>query len=368
MGRILITLLLAVTAGAACSKPAVASEEDPGRKEEAKMMTVHFLNSSNFELRVSQKGSRPDLIHHFTRQFNTDPVNFGDGQSKTMVTSDVWYPNSINIDGQTECIQGNLNMIFQVDPSVPGFERETTHVGAGHGCEIVREQHFYADGVEFDPTSKFEDIHCSRLKVTLHSDCYAVDDAQPGHRSDHGLPKLDAEGNPIPELEHSYSAEYLPENVIEWDNKGIVRRDGLKFKQLHGAMCQGKAKYFNKVTINDSVESTDSFTYNEDHQAVVTPLIPGGPNFSLNTYQTGSSVKLWGKDITIRQTMTQKGARTGRDNYLFFIFYRGSDTNELDRLKVYQMPVKTVYQFKDNAETFNDGDVIEVHVKREIEY
>lgn len=98
------------------------------------------------------------------------------------------------------------------------------------------------------------------------------------------------------------------------------------------------------------------------------PLLPGCPNYSINTYQTGSTVELWGKDITIRQTMTQKGGRTGRDNYLFFIFYRGSDGNELDRLKVYQMPVKTVYQFKDDAETFNDGDVIEVHVRREIEY
>lgn len=359
---VLIALLLCIS----CEKPAGGTE--PEHDLQPGNITVHYLNAKNFEVRIKQVGSKPDLIHNFTRQFNTDTATYGEGQKKTLVTTDVWYPNSIRIDGQTESIQGNLNMIYLVDPTVPGFERETTHVGAGHGCELAREQHFYAGNLEIDPTKPFEDVICNSFKVTLLSDCYAVDDAQPGHKSDHAMPKLDADGERIIELTHSYEAEYRPDNTIEWDNKGVVRRNGIRFKQLHGAMCQGKAKYFNKATVDSSMEKCCKFHYDPDHHAVVSPVLPGGPNFSIDTYQTGSTITLWGKDITIEQTMTQTGSRAGRDNYLFFIFYRGSDTNELDRLKVYQMPVKTVYQFKEDAETFNDGDEINVHIVRKIEY
>lgn len=350
----------------ACGKQPQADGDDGAVP--AVKMTLHRTSSSGFELLVPQADGSTVLVHHFTHHCYSNALNYGDGKQKTILCGDVWYPDSIKKQGEAECIQGNLNFIYYVNPKLAGFENEECHVGAGHGCEIKNTQNFYADGVEFDPGADFSDFECSEFRVVLDANVYAVDVTQPGHKSSRALPKLDDEGNLVLTAVHKYDAVYRPDNTIEWDNSLTIKRDGIQFKQAHGGMLQGKAQFFNMVTIGDAQESTNKFTYDASHTVTTTP-IGTCPKFDVKRFHNTDWLRLYGKGITVTQTMTQPGARS-TENYLMFTFYSGASTDDptLDRLKVYMQPVRSVDQFgAAGAETFQAGDEIKVHLKRVIE-
>jgi hypothetical protein len=84
---------------------------------------------------------------------------------------------------------------------------------------------------------------------------------------------------------------------------------------------------------------------------------------SSNVYQKAAAVLLTGDKYSIYQKMQQGGERSDKC-YELMQFYRGTGDNR--RLKVYQQPCKTTPQFSGEAEVFNDGDSIKVHVERVI--
>lgn len=363
-----VLFLAAFIAGSACGKQSQASGEGGGGKPEPVKMSIRYISSNTFEIRVPQPPGNEVLVHRFVRQYYSNTLAYGESQHKTLVCADVWYPNSIYFDGEPECIQGNLNFIYLVNDKVAGFENEGCHVGAGHGCEIKNSQLFYADGEAFDPSTNFGEIECEEFRVVLDANCYAVDVTQEGHKSGRALLKLDSSGNPILTAQHSYDALYKPDNTIEWDNSLTIHRNGLQFKQAHGGMLQGKAKSFNMITIGDENQSTNKFVYNADHNCTITP-IGNCPKFDVNRFHTASWVKMFGKGITVTQTMEQPAPRSA-ENYLMFIFYSGasSDDSSLDRCKVYMQPMRGVDHFSTaNAEIFDKGDILRAHLKRTIE-
>ena len=353
----------------ACGKSSQAGGEE-GKEDPAPAikMTVRKTSNTSFDVFVPQADGSTVLVHHFVHQYYSNALNYGEGQQKTILCGDVWYPEYIKRQGEPDCIQGNLNFIFYTNPKIEGFENEECHVGAGHGCEIKNSQKFYADGVEFDPETSFTDIECGELRIVLDANVYAVDVTQPGHKSSRALPKLDADGNLVLTAVHKYDAVYKPDNTIEWDNSLTVKRNGLQFKQAHGGMLQGKAAFFNMVTIGDENESTNKWVYSSDHVVTTTP-IGNCPKFDSSRFHKASWLKIFGKGITVTQTMTQAAPRSS-ENYLMFIFYSGASTNDstMDRMKVYQQPVRSIDHFGSaGAETFNAGDEIKVHLKRTIE-
>ena len=366
--KLLSVLLTAgLLTGTACGKQTQDKGEVTPEPEPLKM-TIHRTSATSFDVLVPQTDDKDVLVHHFVHQYYSSALNYGNGKQKTILCGDVWYPEYIKKQGELDCIQGNLNFIFYTNPNIAGYENEACHVGAGHGCEIRNSQKFYADGTEFDPDSSFEDIECSELRIVLNSNVYAVDATQPGHKSSRALPKLDAEGNLVLTAVHDYDAVYKTDNTIEWDNSLEIKRDNLQFKQAHGGMLQGKAQFFNMVTIGDENESTNKFTYDASHNVTTTP-IGNCPKFDGSRFHKASWLKMFGKGITVTQTMSQAGDRSG-ENYLMFIFYSGASTNDptMDRLKVYMQPVKSIDHFgAAGAEFFNKGDKIQVHLKRTIE-
>ena len=320
---------------------------------------IHFVNNGKFEVFVPNSTGRC-LKHEFLRQYNIDTIG-----SKTLVTADVWYPSEIYLKSNV-VIQGNLNFIYKLEDSVAGFENEGSHVGAGHGCEVMVSQKFFADGVEFVPTEQFNDIECDVFRIVLKANDYAIDTTLPGFRSEHALPKLDATGNPIVTAIHSYDAEYHVGNAIKCTNRLLIKRNGLKFNQLHGAMFQLQASAFSKISVGTSNFDTNNFTWNGSTFDVAAEdgsisFSPSDPQYQVNRFAKSKLLIGYGDDLCVRQEISN-GIK---DCYIMFAWYQEPAN---PRVKIYQMPVKTSAQFGSGADVFNDGDEICVKIERNIDF
>lgn len=333
--------------------------EDVVQKTFQKSIKIVYENNKRFSVYVKQSNSDKIIKHVFIKQFNEDNLTYGDNSNITLVTSDVWYPSRIEIDSNN-AIQGNLNFIYKISAK-EGFENEGGHVGAGHGCEVAIFQKFFADGKEFNPNEDFGIIECEVFRILLRANNYAIDKSRPGFSSEHALPKLDNSGNPIITAIHTLDAKYRINNVIDWDNTLTIKRNNVKFEQLHAGMCQGQASHFNEVTISGAEYCTNHFEYAENNEVVITKL-DRDESFLDNPNQIGSTVMMYGKNTFIRQKLIQEENRVGKNSYFLFVFYKGDN-----RLKVYMQPVKTTAQFNSEAEVFNSGDIIKCHLIREIE-
>lgn len=320
---------------------------------------IHYVNNGNFEVFVPNSTGRC-LKHEFLRQHNIDTIG-----SKTLVTTDIWYPSEIYLKSNI-IIQGNLNFIYKLEDSVAGFENEGSHVGAGHGCEVMVSQKFFADGVEFIPTEQFNDIECDVFRIVLKANDYAIDTTLPGFRSDHALPKLDVAGKPIVTAIHSYDAEYHVGNTIKCTNRLLVKRNGLKFNQLHGAMLQLQASAFNKISVGTSNFDTNNFTWNGSSFDVTTEegsisFSPSDPQYQKKRFAKSKLLIGYGSDMIVRQEINNDI----KDCYVMFAWYQEPNN---PRVKIYQMPVKTSAQFGGSADIFNDGDEICVKIERDIDF
>lgn len=327
-------------------------------------IVIEKISTTTFDVSIPQLSTGKYLVHRFNYIKFTKTLNYGNGMTKSVVCSDIWNPSFIMYGGNN-VIQGNLNFIYMVADSLTSdptseYYNENSHVGQGHGGEIKEYQRFFADGIEFDPTQLTEPLECSVFSAVCKANCYAIDTTQPGFLSAQATLKLDNNGDPILTAVHTYIAEYRPDNVIKWDNNLLIKRNGLKFQQCHGSMCQGWYPYFNNVVL--ATPTYDNNDYNLSSGAVFTPI---GSSVNLNTYryQAGGEVVLNGAHYQIRHKMTQQGDRFDKC-YLMVQPYTDDP-----RLKIYLQPVKTQVQFgASGAETFNDGDLLSVHVERAIEF
>lgn len=316
---------------------------------------IHYVSATKFEVTVPQIGNNAEIVHNFLKQHNENDVTFG-STTVHLVTADIWYPHQILINGQN-AIQGNLNFIYRLSS-------EGAHVGPGHGCEVSLFTKFFADGVEFDPSNSFDDIYCDVFRVILKSNMYATSSPSTGTNA---IPVLDENGEPVVTAVHTLNATYRVNNIIDWENNLLIKRDNIKFLQLHAGMVQGQASMFNTFTICDSQYDTNKFTWNTNQFDI--ELIDGSVNLKQNIHQLSSGVIMYGKGIIIKQTLERLGIVLDENNYnanyCSCVFYEEAHD---PRLKVYMQPSKTDMVDGTTArETFNDGDVIRCRLKREIE-
>ena len=327
---------------------------------------IHKVDSTHFYVAIHDNIANKELLHYFVLQNYTKTLNYGDGLTKDVLCGDIWYPNTI-VKDNVDIFQGNLNFIYLIDSSLTGnpsspFYNEGSHVGAGHGCEIKEFQRFFADGKEFDISTmnSSQDLYCNEFRIICKANNYAVDITQPGFRSDTATLKLDDDGNPILTAIHTYIATFKANNNIIWDNNLFIKRNGVKFQQCHGAMCQGNYPYLNNVVIMNSNYDNNDYIFSEG-TFICTP-IGTSVNLKDKSSQVAEEVVLKGDDIIITQKMTQGGDRYNK-NFAQLVFYTDSGN---ERLKIYQQPVKTAWQYPSDVETFNEGDIIKVHVERNI--
>ena len=323
---------------------------------------IKKLDASNFSITVPLKNGR-SVLHHFTHQYKVQNLVYGNGEVKeNVLCADVWYPDTTLITdslGNVYNIQGNLNFIYLVKSNEIGFENETQHVGAGHGCEVMDYQKFYADGKEFTPSELTEILECTTFRVVLKAYDYANDETQE-HASGFSAPKLTNEGNLILTAIHTYDALYTMDNTIAFQNNLIIKRNEVRFSQLHGAMLQGNYPDFSSVLVeNDNFDMNNySYTALSEGSCVVTP-IGNSSDLSINTLQMAQTAIINASMCSVKQYMVN----TADDNeYIKMVFYTSPA-----RLKMYFEPCKTEWNGLNESKTFNINDKISVNVVRKIE-
>lgn len=321
---------------------------------------IHFVENGKFEVTIPQIGTDAEIVHNFIRQYKENSVSYGEGLSKNMVTADIWYPHQILVNGQNS-IQGNLNFIYRL-------VNEGAHVGPGHGCEVSIFTKFFADGIEFNPADSFEDIYCDVFRIILKSDMYATSSPSTGTNA---IPVLDENGDPIITAVHTLNATYRVNNIIDWDNNLLFKRDNVKFLQLHGGMVQGQASMFDTFTICDGEYTSNKFEW--DNTAFVINPISDSEVLNNGDSKKASSVIMYGKNVIIKQYMERLGmpqseadANDGQKaNYCTCVYY--SEAHD-PRVKIYMQPTRSdmvnPYLAK---EVFNSGDWLKLHLVRQIE-
>ena len=335
----------------------LVGEVDELKKKENGQITIRKKTDTSFEVVVPQFNSETPLVHEFVRQYSKSLLNYGNGLAKEMVSTDIWYPSDVYYKGE-KCMQGNLNFIYYASEKVDGYEYENSHVGAGHGCEIAKVQKFYADGHEIN-LSELTQMECKVFSVVCYAEDFACDTRQPNFSSSDAKLKLDENGNPILTAVHCYNAEYHIGNEIKWENQLLVKRNNLKFYQCHGAMIQGNLSFFDNIVICGKEFNINQVSYNNDSGWDYNAL--AGKKINESVYSSADTIILQGEGSMVKQSMRKVGSVD--DNYTFSINY-----NNPDRTKHYQMPVKTSLQFGlDDADVFNNGDVIRVLCERKID-
>jgi hypothetical protein len=315
-------------------------------------LSIIPIDSSNFNVAV-KRGNAIKYVYHFTHYEKTwDSLEYTDGEGNTQIVSNVksadcWNNDSI-YDGYGRYIaQGNTNFIFQV-------VGESKHCGDGHGLEVSLYTQFMADGIEINPTDSVR--NCNNFRMIWKTKVYKT--AGNGNVLSTNDPALDTNGNPIVTAIHLLDAVISSEGILRINNSLTIKRNNIKFNQLHGAMLEMQYGDFDKVLIN-----TDDKTINSVSSSGVTTAVGESVDLSAYPNNVANIVEMFGENVFIRQTLKPiRGVSI--DNFVVHCeFYN-------DRLKNYFMPVGCNQYSTDAgvaAQTFNEGDVITVECIREIE-
>lgn len=322
-----------------------------------KSIRVVPVDANNFDLFIPQLNNGKVLRHRFTRQQYTRTLNYGDGNTKSVECANIWYPSEIYNNEQI-IVQGNLNFIYRLRDNNSDFINENDHVGAGHGGEVMDFQLFYADGKPFIPGASGE-MKCEVFRIVCKSFVYAIDTTQPGYVQGSDTLKLTEDGDKILTAIHTYDASFYVNNRIVWDNRLAIKRNNVVFMETCGAMCQGQYPAFNRVSVCDDDYDTNDYSITYGTPPQITP-IGGSKNLYTNQFSEADAVILTGNGLCVKQKMMQDGKQNSVQTY----FYYNSGAT---RLKCYMLPVKGVWQYPNDYDTFNNGDVIKVHCEREIE-
>lgn len=310
---------------------------------------IKIVNSESFEVSVLNTNTGKYLTYTFKKHNYNVTID-----GKSYIGGDVWNNYEVLNETGNSIAQGNLNFIYTIDGRVPGFEKEgDLHIGSGHGCEVADYTIFLADGKPFTPSNP-EVIECSTFRAIWKSKCYAVDNTFATGNSNN-YPKI-VNGNKILAAEHYLNAEFKADNIIDWSNKLVVRRNGTVFNALYGGMVQGYSPYFSDVIINDETASWESWTSDGtvSHK------------YGLGIYDKkikGDEVTMWGNGYVIKQKMIQEQANLNGHSYLFTNLYLSPI-----RTKVYMIPAKvSLLGSVGSADIFNNGDEINIRLVRKIE-
>lgn len=331
--------------------------EELKKTDNVKKMYLKKVNNSTFNLYVYNQNSKKYTEHTFIHAYKTNKINGID-----VVTSDVWYPQSIIGDSKT-IAQGNLNFIYMIN-AVGDKQGENGHVGAGHGCVVAKWTLFLADGKPFLPTDDFDILEIETFSLKYYADCYAIDKAN-SPSGENGIPFVDENNSPKIANNHALDATYYDNGRIEHRNKLYIKRDGTSFAQCHAAMNSCFRPYFDKVLVPNDLE----FTINRhwvDNGVQIDKL---GSNINTRTQSRiyCNEVTQLGADnypYLLKNTILNMNNEKQKNSNLYF--YYSSSPNWL---KVYMQPVICTSNPENDpakAEVFNNGDVIDILVKREI--
>lgn len=316
---------------------------------------VFPLNDIQFDVRITNAKGRT-LTYRFIRETHTS--NYDNGAS--VLSLDVWNNTMIyNEKGET-MMQGNNNFIFSVDGESSGFdgENKSWNVGVGHGCEVLENVHFFADGVEFTPSSNAESFKCNSFRFVQTTKCYATDAALNSAKSTgnvNNYPLLDSNNLPIVSARHYIDMEYCLDNEIIWNNVLVIERDGTKFNGCYVGMLQCYPQFFNEVWLNDKNFARTHFSMKNG--TLNYEAIEGG-GVKYETQVKCNKVGMSGDGIVVTQEMlTQDSSRYGKMN-VYTYFYN-------DRIKCYMQPCMTT--MVGGAETFNKGDMFNFNLRRKID-
>ena len=310
---------------------------------------IKVTNSTSFDVYVLNTNTGKYLTYTFKKHNYNVTID-----GKSYIGGDIWYNDAILDKAGNSIAQGNLNFIFSIDGRVSGFEKEgNLHIGPGHGCEVADYTIFLADGKPFTPSNQ-EVIECSTFRAIWKSKCYAVDNTFATGNSNN-YPKI-VNGNKVLAAEHYLNAEFKADNIIDWSNKLVVRRNGTVFNALYGGMVQGYSPYFSDVIVNDANASWESWT----SDGTISHKYGSG---IYDKKIKGDEVTMWGNGYVIKQKMIQEQVNLNGHSYLYTIKYLTPI-----RTKVYMIPAKvSLLDSVGSADIFNDGDEINIRLVRKIE-
>lgn len=327
-------------------------------------ITIKKISDNEIRLLIPTKDGSDYLIHPIVHNtYTKDMTPYGG--SANMLCGDNWDPGDTKDSNGNTIVQGNLNFIYMVDSSVAGFENEDLHVGtgggatSGHGLEVREYTLFFADGVQFSIESMSDDIECSVFRMIQKSNCYAPDSSISATNA-LNWPKLD-NGNPIITAQHYLDAKFEIGNRITWRNRLLIKRNGVIFNQIHGGMLRSFTTKLNEVAVNDVQASRNHFEYT-DGQYVITPIGDSVNLTWVNRY--ADEANMYGDGIEIFQRMIQDDGSRFKKSIMMCQKY---EQQNLLSFKVYFMPaLVTLRSSIQDAEVFNNGDIISVTNYREI--
>ena len=176
-------------------------------------ITVRFISPTLFEVN-QQVATGEYLTHQF--QYIDDELHATKG----------WYSPWVMHKG-VAIAQGNFNFIHMVNAA-----NEGKYVGVGHGCEVFLWAQFFVDGEQFDPTIATGTIRGSRFSFQFLSEIYVADYSKAP--SD----EFTQPASPLQVSTLHYMDCSITKSGVERYNKLIIKRNGLSFAHLYGAMQQ----------------------------------------------------------------------------------------------------------------------------------
>ena len=320
---------------------------------------IQKQDSTHFNILVPSTDGTKLVKYEFIKYQKTwDELSYTDGEgqiqtAENVVSSDYW--NNIEVyNGKTgdHIAQGNSNFITKVIGA-------GAHAGNGHGNEVMNYFALICDGKIFDidELNNGDEVLCSACRIILSSVIFKVGSGS-GNTPTTAFPDLDTNGNPIINFEHKMEMSFAIGNDVHIDNKLIVKQNGIRFEQCHGAMLECYYGNFTDVLCNNTFSTHNIL----DSSGNVSIAADSDINLYENDSQKCNIVEMYGKNYYIRQEMNAtRDSRIDKLNVKFH-FYN-------NRLKCYFQPVIASFgqQPGEQVETFNDGDVIFVKNHRIIE-
>lgn len=321
------------------------------------------IYSSTFNVEVLDEVAEKYLKYAFYHATFTDTMTYGNGQSKSVKTYDVWFNNNINDENGDLVFQGNTNFIHALDET-----GHTGHVGAGHGCTVMDCALFFADGKPFDPSTLATPIECSSFRFVIKAKHYLIDDAITTDPS-HALPVLDDNGDPIVTSEWVFDGTWTANNKIEMNNHLEIKRANTKFRQCHAGMLCG----FYPNIDNAMLSGRKGLYWNSTSESggVFTDVDESDSNLVFTTGTTTSVIAnfatIFGDSYVAKQDFWQNDPEMyGKENILAWMPPNGDS-----RLKMYLMPCvcsesTALISEGKTEDVFGVGDAIDVCMVRTI--
>ena len=308
--------------------------------------------STAFDVLCLDTSSMTYFTYNFERQVGRRTINGTD-----TLCMDIWNCTQIKHNGNT-IVQGWCNFINRVGGDY--------NKGPGHGCEVMEQHIFFADGKKVNPTSLTGDLYCNEFRYFVKANQFVVDveactSASTGNNNN--IPVVGTDGTPVVEAIR-FTDWTLSKNCKEKAlNRLVLQKDGVIYDACYGSMLQGYYPYFNNAMFYDKDLNWDNYTMNN---GVVTHNMISGNRPSLELcYPKGNTAVMFGDNYTAKCTITKTAMATEQndDTVLSANYYQSPE-----RVKIYLHATKGYPTDTSSRTTFNTGDVIEVNVERSISY